>query len=353
MSRRQRVERAAMGSDPYKTAIIKSMREFSHSHDPYSVFSDFVEICALAISNRVDSTQFEPREKRYLEIVGKYKPEEVQRFAAMFAQLQLCYRSRVDAIGDPGGTWVPDSGLGDVLGELFMALELGNDRAGQFFTPFSVSLLMAMMTVGDGADVREKGFVTLQEPACGSAGMVVATAQAMHQAGLNYPETLHATCVDIDPRCVHMAYVQLSLLGIPAVVVHGNALSLEVWGVWYTPAHVLVGWNRKLRRCREAETDAALRRRQQDEAQTPRPVMPDLPISSAPQPTLAACLEHPEVVCEEDDGDVAVAVRSEGGLHAAGTCESVVDLFDQLTENARAVQRETTIFDRIGQMTLF
>jgi hypothetical protein len=43
-------------------------------------------------------------------------------------------------------------------------------------------------------------------------------------------------------RCVHMAYVQLSLLGIPAVVVHGNALSLDVWGVWYTPAHVLVGW---------------------------------------------------------------------------------------------------------------
>jgi len=43
-----------------------------------------------------------------------------------------------------------------------------------------------------------------------------------------------------------MAYVQLSLLGIPAVVVHGNALSLDVWGVWYTPAHVLVGWGELL-----------------------------------------------------------------------------------------------------------
>ena len=73
MSRRQRAERAAMGGDPYKTAIIRLMREFSHSHDPYTVFSDFVEICALAISNRIDQTQFEPREKRYLEIVGKYK----------------------------------------------------------------------------------------------------------------------------------------------------------------------------------------------------------------------------------------------------------------------------------------
>jgi hypothetical protein len=81
--------------------------------------------------------------------------------------------------------------------------------------------------------------------------------------------------------------------------------------------------------------------------------MPDLPISNAPQPTPAACLEHPEVAREEDDGDVAVAVRSECGVHAAGSCESVVDLFDQLTENARAVHGETTIFDRIGQMTLF
>uniref|UniRef100_UPI003F507BB4 hypothetical protein n=1 Tax=Caballeronia sp. LjRoot34 TaxID=3342325 RepID=UPI003F507BB4 len=45
------------------------------------------------------------------------------------------------------------------------------------------------------------------------------------------------------------------MLHIPAVVVHGNALSLDVWGMWYTPAHVMGGWKWKLRR-REAESQA-------------------------------------------------------------------------------------------------
>jgi hypothetical protein len=45
-----------------------------------------------------------------------------------------------------------------------------------------------------------------------------------------------------------MAYAQLTLMHIPAVVVHGNTLSLEESDHWYTPAHILGGWNWKLRR---------------------------------------------------------------------------------------------------------
>lgn len=48
-----------------------------------------------------------------------------------------------------------------------------------------------------------------------------------------------------------MTYLQLALLHVPAIVVHGNALSLEEWEHWYTPAHVLGGWNARLRQ-REA-----------------------------------------------------------------------------------------------------
>ena len=40
---------------------------------------------------------------------------------------------------------------------------------------------------------------------------------------------------DIDIRCVWMAYIQLSLYGIPAVVIHGNTLTMETWSQWYTP----------------------------------------------------------------------------------------------------------------------
>ncbi|CAG9186051.1 hypothetical protein [Cupriavidus pampae] len=50
-----------------------------------------------------------------------------------------------------------------------------------------------------------------------------------------------------------MTYVQLALLHIPAIVIHGNALSVETWSTWFTPAHVVGGWGEKLRFRRLAE----------------------------------------------------------------------------------------------------
>jgi hypothetical protein len=51
-----------------------------------------------------------------------------------------------------------------------------------------------------------------------------------------------------------MAYVQFSLLHVPAVIIHGNTLSFEEFGRSYTPAHIMGGWAWKLRR---DSTDAA------------------------------------------------------------------------------------------------
>lgn len=62
-----------------------------------------------------------------------------------------------------------------------------------------------------------------------------------------------AYCCDIDIKCVYMAYIQLSLYGIPAVVVHGNSLTVEEWSKWYTPIYLLDGWP-----LREKETNFEL-----------------------------------------------------------------------------------------------
>jgi hypothetical protein len=117
--------------------------------------------------------------------------------------------------------------------------------------------MMARMTIGDTEDLKariaERGFVTAQEPAVGSGAMVIALAQEMLDAGVNYQEHLHVTAIDVDAKCVHMAYLQFSLLHIPAVIVHGNTLSLEEYGQWHTPAHIMGGWNWKLRRRSEIE----------------------------------------------------------------------------------------------------
>jgi len=43
-----------------------------------------------------------------------------------------------------------------------------------------------------------------------------------------------------------MAYIQFSLLHIPAHVMVGNSLSNEVREHWFTPAHILGGWGLRL-----------------------------------------------------------------------------------------------------------
>lgn len=45
-----------------------------------------------------------------------------------------------------------------------------------------------------------------------------------------------------------------SLLGIPAVVVHGNTLTQEEYSRWYTPFHILHGWNSRLAAKHEKES---------------------------------------------------------------------------------------------------
>lgn len=217
--------------------IVKLIQNMGAKHSTWQAFSDWVEIMALSISNTVDLTQREPREERYLEIVKKYSKEEIDAFAEMFGLLVAELDDRVR-----------ESGPEDLLGPIFHALELHNEYNGQFFTPVHICQMMAEVSLGENdPDIAKNGFISVGEPACGSGAMVLAFARAMSKRKYNYCSQMVAGCTDIDLKCVHMAYVQLSLCGVPAVVIHGNALSLEEWSRWYTPVYVIDGWARKWR----------------------------------------------------------------------------------------------------------
>ena len=60
----------------------------------------------------------------------------------------------------------------------------------------------------------------------------------LKDAGVNYAWNVFVDCGDIDSRCVHMTYLTLSLLGVPAVVRKGDALLLDYSETWYTPAYI-------------------------------------------------------------------------------------------------------------------
>jgi hypothetical protein len=220
----------------YQKELVKAIKALGYRHGHWQIFADFVEMAAISVSNAVDLGGREKREERYLQVVERYKPDELARLPEMLGLLTMALEEET----------------ADVLGRTFHDLELHNKWSGQYFSPYPLCRMMAKMTIADKADlearITERGFVTAQEPAAGSGAMIIALAHEMREAGINYQQHLHVTAVDVDPKCVHMSYLQFSLLHIPAVVVHGNSMSLEEFDRWYTPAHILDGWNWKLRR---------------------------------------------------------------------------------------------------------
>lgn len=271
------------GLDEHQTKFIKLTHAAGYKHRPHAIFRDFCEIAALTLSNAVDPLQFEKREARYLEIVKGYTREELDRFAQMLA----CVVESLE--------W----SYGDCLGQIFMGLDLGNHWKGQFFTPYTVSSMMARMTLNDvdqGWLDRHGGILTLCEPAVGAGGMVIAAAEALREKGVNYQQCMHVTAQDIDATAVHMTYIQLALLHVPAVVLRGNTLAGEVNEHWVTPAHVTGHWDIRLRRHARAASEP-----------------PPAP-GADPAPTEAAPATEPQDLSEQRDAIVSERVRKTGQM---------------------------------------
>ena len=222
------------GQDRHIKTIQKLFAMHQQRHDIYALFSDCMEMAALSIANSVDLASRERGEVRYLEIAARYDRAVIDMFPKVLAEVILALEAET----------------GDVLGAVFSGLEIHNKYRGQFFTPYPVCQLMAKVTAGDRASlaalISQKGYVTAVEPACGAGAMIIALTEAMRDAEINYQKHLHVTAIDIDPRAVHMAYIQLSLLHVPACVILGDSLVGTIREHWFTPAHVLGGWSRKL-----------------------------------------------------------------------------------------------------------
>jgi len=219
----------------YRKSMKARLESMSHRHRITEVFSDVMAMIAIALSNRCDLNQYEKRENEYLEIARKYSKEELMEVAKIYAELCLAM----------------ETAPRDVLGELYMELEVSNSKMGQFFTPSEVCSLMAKLLLDREkakSIVKTEGFITLQDPACGGGAMIIAFADALRENNINYQQQLHVTAIDLDITAVHMTYIQLSILFIPAIITCGNSLTLKEYSRWYTNAHILNGWNFKLRR---------------------------------------------------------------------------------------------------------
>lgn len=221
----------------YKKQFIKFFNDFGAKHGRYQVFSDFITMGSASLHNAV--RHCDDLEREYMRLVERYSKAELERFCQMLSFVVMGLEVKVC----------------DFLGDIFMSLELGNARAGQFFTPWDVSKMMASICHGESLASMDKDFITLSDPACGAGCMPIAFSETMKEQGKNPQQQLWVQCWDVDALVARMCYIQLSLLHIPAEIVIGNSLSLEVTRIMRTPAHYLGFWSSKLAR-NSAENEA-------------------------------------------------------------------------------------------------
>ncbi|MEO0644726.1 MAG: N-6 DNA methylase [Cyanobacteria bacterium J06650_10] len=211
-----------------KKQFVTSLRGVSDGrHSIHTLFSDWLEIAAIALhqlpyqSGDLDKDNtFESFEKSYLERIKPYSREELNVFSKLLHITMIAHHI----------------GYGDFLGEIASETELLNRRGGQFFTPYHLCRAMAKMTFGDvRAHVEEKGLLLVAEPASGSGALVIASAEEIASQGVHPCSCVQFDCTDISRDAFNMTYIQLSALGLQAVVRHGNTLSMEFWESRPTP----------------------------------------------------------------------------------------------------------------------
>ncbi|MDH2124309.1 SAM-dependent DNA methyltransferase [Pantoea agglomerans] len=213
----------------YKKAFLKLFQVTATYHKRHKVFEDFVSCSAIALHNGVRFDQ--ELENRYLSIIAGYEKEDVSNMAKLMGLVVMALEAE----------------RCDFLGSVFMELNMGEKYRGQFFTPWDIARMMASLQLhGISECFPDRDFIILQEPASGAGCMVIAFAEEFAQRGYSPHEQLWVSVTDVDQLAADMSYVQLSLCGIPAEVITGNALTLERRRTIYTPAHYTGRWSVRL-----------------------------------------------------------------------------------------------------------
>ena len=222
-----------------KRELLQIVRELGQSRQTWQVWADLMDAIACALSNTADPDRerVAEREKEYAECI-KRLGGDVSIVAKAYATIVVALEENPDQ---------------DLLGQLYMELELGSHWHGQFFTPYSICQMMTQTTMDEElvkAQVSDRGYITVNDPACGAGATLVAAINRLNRLGIGQGRYL-VSGNDIDRVAAQMCYIQLSTLGAAGWVAITNTLSDPVTGdpimpaekpgqeFWYTPMYYL------------------------------------------------------------------------------------------------------------------
>jgi len=199
------------------TEFYKVFSGMCQTRSSWEVWADFVAMTALTIANAFDreGQTHDDREQEYIRTIKRYSKNEQEGFPKLFALTVEALEAEPDQ---------------DFLGEMFMALDLGNHWKGQFFTPYNVCRMMSEITITDlEAHIEKKSWVGIQDPCCGAGALLIAARNTMVRQKRGPREALYVA-QDVDRTAALMCYIQLSLLGRAGYVVVADSLLNPVVG---------------------------------------------------------------------------------------------------------------------------
>lgn len=232
------------GSTELEKKFIRNFDQLCERQPSWQVWQDFLEMSACAIANAVDRRPdvWESREASYMDTVKKYSKEELNLLCEMFGITTLA---------------LEENPAQDFLGKFYMLLDFGKGWHGQFFTPWHIAEFMSRIQMDDSFQERcaSEGYISVNDPCCGSGCMLMAYANACKDAAdVNYQQSVFFVGQDIDPTVAKMCYIQISLLGCPGYVIVGNSLTEPIHGsvlepifdkpenIWFTPLYFTDLW---------------------------------------------------------------------------------------------------------------
>jgi len=225
--------------------VVKIFNSLSGSKMLYQVFTDWVVMFACSISNAVDLYRFNKREEEYLKVANGYNENEMQEFCKISALIT---------------EMIEENSWRDTLGNLYMQLDMGSSALGQFFTPYSVSLAMAMSVFSKEEverKIKERGYIKLLEPSCGGGATIIAACEVLYKyINIDYQSQVVVIAQDLSRVTALMCYIVLSLMGVQAVIKVGDTLSdpytnyinetRKKSDIWVTPMCIFKGGHWKV-----------------------------------------------------------------------------------------------------------
>lgn len=200
--------------------FLKQLPKVSQSYDPRTIFADACRMFAIALQSALSMRKEEKDalEADYKTYAEKYGKDGTERISHLFALVIEALEKR----------------RSDFLGHVYEELNATKKGWGQFFTPDSVSRMMARCTMPGEGEIEPGRIITLSDPACGAGALLIEAAEAfITNGGRQGDLLLYAN--DIDTTATDIAYIQFSLLGYPAIVSRMDSLSMKVYnGPWHT-----------------------------------------------------------------------------------------------------------------------